>query len=257
MRQSDYLSKFIDIIILNRLKLWKSLKENYAFIIIILSLLGGLNQIINLLSISPAMLAYYSPTHGILDGVLFLVFISFSAIIFLVSSLWFVEVSKKESICYKNYLTIITGLFCCCFQFLFLFKGLGFVGFYWGFGLFISSSLINSGQAVTQETENKPVTSKSNLPSITDRHLAYYYSFFVISTYAVYCITMWHYTTIASDVNYNINLVQDKLNIRYNTEFKHIYNNGEYHFFKNMNTGEYVVMRSDIVTKDIIVEITR
>ena len=69
-----YSENIFDFLIRDRLKYWNFFKSNYAVITILLSAIGGLNQVINLFTISPPLVTYYSPKQGLIDGVLFLLF---------------------------------------------------------------------------------------------------------------------------------------------------------------------------------------
>lgn len=253
-KPQNYLTLFFDLIVANYNNYWKFTKENYGVIVVFLSIIGGLNQILNLLFISPSIIVYYSPQQGILDGVLFLTFIVLTFAIFIILSIWFYQIGRSNP-WYKNYILVTAYLLIVLIPFIGIIKNLSLLGLYFGFGLLLTISLIHHGEQsrdkIFQIEKHQNYAYLTSKKREENRLIFEFTLILLIISFFVFFVTMRNVIVRSNDI-YNIEVVQRKLNLEYSANYKALYNNGEYIFFKDDRTGKCIVLDSETITKIIL-----
>lgn len=260
MKPNKAFSENIFDFLLNNLdRYWVVLKDNIGFIVIILSMLGGLNQIINFLRISPTLIIYYSPKQGLLDGVLFLIFIVVSITLFLSVLLISVEISEKAHniLQWISYLTVflicIVGI---------IYLGIHLNQFYLAAYLFVPIYIIShqmvhistakiSESMIEEKAVNKDVFAVQRTSRDEKRMAFKICLIFALISFGVY-YSIFYKLHIQNKGNINNYFkVEEKINHATNGNYKVTYNNGEYVFLQDQTTERCIVLGVDSITKNL------
>ena len=255
MAKYSYPENIFDFIIRDRKRYWDFFKANYTVITIILSLIGGLNQVINLFRISPSLLVFYSPKQGLIDGILFLFFtlLLVSIFIILLTSLLRLVYRKKNYVRYLmlfSYLSMLVIYMCYFFvpKFLML-QNLIIVMTL--FGVMSIFFVTDSSIAVKNE---KDLIDEKRSERNGNRFETGLYLIFLTSTFFTYYTTSKAVFQNNTDNIYNYKNLKNTLEINNFKDYKQVYNNGSYMFFKNFKSGEILILENVILTKDILIK---
>ncbi|WP_332028556.1 hypothetical protein [Kaistella sp.] len=228
---------------------WQFVKRNYGMLLIIITLLGGLIQFARLLFISPAATPYYSAKQGIIDGLLFIIFLS--CIIGMATFLFisYVHLATKCSRGLRIFLGITTIVINITIVYL-----LYNIELLW-FGLFISMILLAHSMIFFSPgfdtIDRKDLNDDKNWllthPKITT---AYFITMTLFVGLGGYYDLSKELGRITSRNLVNYKTLETKLNNLGYRNFKVAYSNGE-HLFLTDEKRRCLVVDISLVTKEI------
>lgn len=252
-REQIYTENTFDFIIRERNNYVKFFIDYYAVVIVILSLLGGLNQIINFLFLSPSLIVFYSPKQGLLDGVLFLFFIILSTAFFLIYFFIIHYISQKLNIHTRIILYVLMFLLCGYMIIMFTFEYMILLGLF----IILPTLIINLLLLYPLTKNDEIIERKSDFEKrITERNLKrkkfFFPIFYIFISISAYYILVSKLNNISIKTIYNYEFITEKLNISKDFKLDVIYSNGDYIFLKDDKSNKILVLGIDILTKDLI-----
>lgn len=233
---------------------WTFLRENITIISILITIVGSLNQILNLFLMSPSLVNYYSPTQGVLDGVLFLTYFLVIIITYYNFLILYYRVARSRNKVFKNYIAFVgilnmfvVGLILLNSQFYAIIPLILIPSFL--FPTLISER--NSEKIV--EVQNTAHEKK-----IIERLIRKFYFYSIIFLTLVIFFSFWEVgrnvrkTSINNVINYE--LILTNLNFGDKYDYSVAYTNSLYVFFKDRKTGKFLVLRNEEILNKTIIE---
>lgn len=243
------LKKLIKLIDQNIELVWQFVRSNYGILFIIITLLGGFIQFARIIFISPAATPYYSAKQGIIDGLLFVVFLSIIATLTGILYFVFLQIAMKSSQALRIILVIATLIMNITIVYL-LYK----IELLW-FGLFISSLLMFLPLVLLAPElllgEEKILDDDQNW-MLTNRKIkiAYFVAMYLIVSLSGYYDFSKEFNQLANRKIENYTALESKLHGLGYKDFNVVYSNGEYLFLSGPK-NRCLVVDVSIVTKDI------
>lgn len=244
-----YKEKSFDILFKNLPKFWSFFKENITIISVVITIIGSFSQVLNLFLLSPSLVNYYSPTQGVLDGVLFLSFFVFVIIAYYHFLLLYFRVKRNPNIRYINYFVIMSLLNWFLIGLIIL--KLGFYALIPLFlipGLFLPSLIKENVPTEIIEVSKNPIEERSIESTIN--------KYFFNSAIILIILIFFAFWGIGNTIRkkeikkiVNFELIENKLNKDRKSTYKIVYTNNEYIFLKDFESNKFIVLKSDEIIK--------
>lgn len=207
--------------------------------------MGGMHQFFNILFLSPTLLQYYSPKQGLLDGIMFLLYIIICMLWFVFLYLLFESLQRtKNWIKWLLYLYVLFTASYFIIRYIELFSVVAYLALT---AFIMSHFMFHVDKPHLKHTKEPAPISTTR---VNRQYLSLIIIVFLVYFFGYSNLNYIFYTKNLSEVN-NFNLISKSIGLQSGTQYSCRYSNGEYLFLKDLKNGGYVVLHGDIVTKDL------
>ncbi|HCN12605.1 MAG TPA: hypothetical protein DIS75_09770 [Chryseobacterium sp.] len=219
--------------------------KNISFFVILISIIGGINQAIKLLLMSPSFIIFYSAKQGLIEGALFLIFVLLSYFLFY---FYFIEIFRTftSRLKYKKYLIALWfvvlmtwGIYGAITNKEYIITFI-FIPFLLNFILLLAEF---NRELITEELDYEP-KKEINLSLVEDiRPLVIFLLVLLLLFYSSFF--NWYTKNKEKDIFFIENFVDKENDLKkiYNENYILIYSNSEYLFYKNLKNNSYRVIK--------------
>ncbi|MEC5156671.1 hypothetical protein [Chryseobacterium sp. MP_3.2] len=259
-RKSLYSENSFDFFLNDIDKYWLFLKENITLLVVFLSLLGGLNQIINLILLSPSLIIYYSPQQGLLDGVLFLFFVAIFLGILLITVLSAIRVAQNSHKWVKWLSYFLSLIFCIAgLLYLTVYLNQFYLAVYIFLPLFIISHVMLSKIEEMSEGKNSIKDHTDFFEEKRDIRDQKRQGFFLLVGFSLLSFLVYFSIFYRLNANNIVSIennliIERKINDNSSQKYVIVYNNGLYVFLKDEISRKIMVLDVELFTKDLLLK---
>lgn len=232
-------------------EIWNFFKDNLTFLTVLVTMVGSLNQVLTLYLLNPNLIAYFSLTQGILEGVIFLVFsvVLTALYISITSELLFIGI--RESYYYRIYLYVICNLLAIVIAIIIFNMGFGFIGL--PLVLPLMTGAVTLLGSKDEELIQVPVETAKPLRKQSDRKIDFYLVvFYFIIIFGTFRYCYGKVQTATSDKILNKHITEQKVNTSIHpNDFKVIFINVDYIILQSTITESYLILKQTDVFEQI------